>query len=280
MKHILSVNVDEVGKNIPETAPFLKKNDIKYLELRTIDEKNIANFQASELQLIKQQIAKYGFHICALASPLFKWYVQQPDTIQAYDSFNFPCILSNSEKVEAINRVINNAQVLDSPRVRVFTGLSNGNPCIEQILEDDTFEYCLSQGKQRGVSVLVENEPVCNVCTLNDVYTLLSKFQCLDLWLDVANFYQIGEKLNLCDLKVLLPRVQHVHLKDLLFRDGQIQYVPLGDGDIPWEEFLYYLFEKSDHKISFSIETHVAEDKIAATEKSISFYRRVEEAFA
>ncbi|MCC3407951.1 MAG: sugar phosphate isomerase/epimerase [Microcoleus sp. PH2017_10_PVI_O_A] len=280
MKHILSVNVDEVGKNIPEIVPFLKRNNIKHLELRTIDEKNIANFQASDLQLLKQQIAKYGFHVSALASPLFKWYMQKPDTIQVYDSFNFPCILSQSDKIESIDRVINNAEVLKSPKIRVFTGLSNGNPCIEKILEDDTFEYCLNQGKERGVSVLVENEPVCNVSTLKDIYTLLSNFQNLDLWLDIANFYQIGEKFNLSNLEELLPRVQHVHLKDIMFRDGEIQYVPLGDGDIPWEEFLYFFFEKSDRKISFSIETHVAENKIVATEKSISFYRRVEEAFA
>jgi len=279
MKHILSVNVDEVGKNIPEIVPFLKRNSIKYLELRTIDEKNLANFQPDDLQLLKQQITKYGFHISALASPLFKWYVQKPDTIQPYDSFNFPCILSRNDKIKAINRVINYAEVLCSPKVRVFTGLSNDNPRIEQILEDDTFEYCLNLGEQKGVRILVENEPVCNVCTLNDVYILLSKFKKLNLWLDIANFYQIGEKFNLQNLEEFLPRIQHVHLKDIVFRDGHIQYVPLGDGAIPWEEFLYFFFEKSEHEISFSIETHVAENRIAATEKSIRFYRRIEKVF-
>lgn len=276
MKHILFVNVDEVGDNIPEVVSFLSRNNIKHLELRTIDGKNIANFNSGDLQVIQKQVVKYGFHISALASPLFKWYLRQTDIIQSYDSFNFPCILSESEKREAIDRVINNARVLNCPKVRVFTGLSGGNPSVEEIIADESFKYCLTQGKKKGIGILVENEPVCNVHTFNHLKNLLSRFENLNLWLDVANLYQLDEKISLHDLEALLPRVRHVHLKDFIIKEDQIQYVPLGDGDIPWREILYFLFKKSNEEISFSIETHMPKAKVAATQKSVNFYRTIE----
>lgn len=282
MNHTLSINVDEVGKNILEIIPFLKRNSIHYLELRTINDKNIANFELNDVQIIKEEILRSNHHISisALASPLFKWYLEKPDVIRSYDSFNFPCILSHSEKRLAIDRVINVAQELNCQKVRVFTGLSNeSKPSTEKILSDDLFQYCLHKAQEKNISILVENEPVCHIHTVNDMEMLLETFDNLDLWLDVANFYQVNEDFSLRELERFLPRIRHVHLKDLITRDSQMRYVPLGCGDIPWEEILCFLFKYSNYEISFSIETHVSADKISSTEESINFYRDIEKLF-
>jgi L-ribulose-5-phosphate 3-epimerase len=279
MTHILSVNVDEVGKNIPDIVPFLERNNINCLEIRTIDDKNVAMFQEADIQKIKAQVERYKYSITTIASPLFKWYSQEPEKIRPYDSFNFPCILSESEKRLAVDNIIATAQAFDCSKVRIFSNLINDKSSMEEIFNDKIFRYCVQQGKQKGINILIENEPVCTVQTIQDIRRLLSEVNDLGLWLDVANFYQIGEQLSIRDLDNLLPKIQHVHLKDIIVNSSQIRYVALGEGDVPWRSILSYFFENSCHEISFSIETHVSNNRTHAAEKSIAFYRSIEELF-
>lgn len=273
MGFTLAVNVDEIGKNLDDIRPFLDKNHIVNIELRTIDAKNITHFTKQEIVRLKRTIDNYRLTVCAIASPLFKWYDIAMPPLQLYDSFGFPSILTDEEKLRAIHRIVEYSNILNVKKVRVFSGLHAGTPSIIAVYENTLLQYCVDYGARNRVQFLLENEPACNVAKLCDVMAILERFPNLHLWLDVANFYQLGEVLDDVALNIVIPRTRHIHLKDFVLEDGDIKYVPLGQGIVPWDRVLTYIFNYCECDISFSIETHVKEKKRRATQKGIEFFR-------
>jgi sugar phosphate isomerase/epimerase len=273
VKPVLSVNIDEVAADIESALPFLQRNQIDSVEIRTLRQKNFATFDDGERVKTLQEIRTNGLTVCALASPLFKWYRQQPDTVMNYDSFGFPAVLSENEKIQAMERVADIATMLDCRKVRIFSNLNGGKPDLEEVLTDRLFPMAVDLMCSRGIHPLVENEPVCHSFRLRDMLTLVEKFPGLGLWLDVANFYQVGEKIDIPELDKIIPYTHHVHLKDFVWEGDTMRHVPLGQGIIPWEKTIRHILSDSKHPISFSVETHVKENKIEATEESIRFFR-------
>ena len=158
-------------------------------------------------------------------------------------------------------------------KVRVFSSLPTETPSLVRVYNNKIFKYCLTYGQKNGIEILIENEPICNIFTLNDVIKILKHFPSLNLWLDVANIYQIGEKLDEDKLAVIMPRTRHIHLKDFVWENNHIKAVPLGKGSIPWDRLLKNILNYRNNNISLSIETHVQENKLEATEESIKFFR-------
>ena len=270
---MLSINVDEVGIDIPEIVDFLTRNHLDSVELRTLRGINFANFEEKEIQSLIADLDKYKLCVSAVASPLFKWYKSTPEHIQPYDSFNFPCILTENDKLDAIKRVTRNTVGVGAKKVRIFTGLNGGVPNPNEAFENDMIGFTVSHMQENGIQAMFENEPVCQIYKFSDCVKMLGKFPNIKLWLDVANFYQVNERISASDLLEVLPRVGHVHLKDFLFQGSEIKHVALGEGDIPWSEMLDVLLSRQDLGITYSVETHVKEQKISATERSIAYFR-------
>lgn len=275
MVFTLAINVDEIGHNLDDILLFLRKNNLDNIELRTIDDKNIANFTQEEVLNLKQKINEYNLNVCAIASPLFKWYKTIPQQIKPYDSFGFPCLLSDEEKIQSIQRTVNNAKILNVKKVRVFSCLHNNNTSVLAVSQNEIFEYCLNYALTKDIQLLIENEPICNIYTITDVLKILEHFPSLYLWLDVANFYQVGEILEESHLKLLLPKTRHIHLKDFVWENNEVKPVPLGQGNIPWKKILSDIFINAKHDISLSIEMHMKKNKIQAIEKSLEFVRNI-----
>lgn len=275
MIHTLCLNIDEIGKTTAEAFPFYRKNHLNTVELRTLNGKNIADFTIEEAVNEREKLEQLGLSVCAIASPLFKWYEQHPFSVKEPESYKFPYVVSEKRKLDAINSTIKNAQIFSANKVRIFSGLREGEPNIDEVLNNTLFSYTVKKGLKSGIKVLLENEPICHVHKLKDIRIILEKTKNLGLWLDVANFYQSEENMDWKDIEDLLPYTHHIHLKDFAFTVGnQIDYVPLGQGCIPWNKIFPLLHEKSFHQLTMSIETHIEKDKAKAIEQSIEFYRQ------
>lgn len=75
MKNKLKITTinDEISDDLNEVIEFLKKCGIKYVELRTIQKKNLIDYSLSEVEKIRETLSKDGISVSAFASPLFKW---------------------------------------------------------------------------------------------------------------------------------------------------------------------------------------------------------------
>jgi len=68
MKNKLKITTinDEVSDDLNETIEFLKAHGIKYVELRTIQKKNLIDYPLEEIRGIRKNLSKngIGFSIC------------------------------------------------------------------------------------------------------------------------------------------------------------------------------------------------------------------------
>ncbi|GIW64142.1 MAG: hypothetical protein KatS3mg092_0075 [Patescibacteria group bacterium] len=95
---IITINCDEISDDINEATDFFIKYKLSYIELRSINKKNLLDYSLDEIKEFKKQILKKRLKVVAIASPLFKWFYNKPISSIKFDSFFFNPILSINKK--------------------------------------------------------------------------------------------------------------------------------------------------------------------------------------
>ncbi|MBI5071687.1 Gfo/Idh/MocA family oxidoreductase [Candidatus Falkowbacteria bacterium] len=266
---ITTIN-DEISDDLNEAIEFFKLHKIKYVELRTIYNKNLINYSLDEIKSIRELLSRNGISVSAFASPLFKWYSENAteESSKKVDTFGFNPHLSLVEKKNYIAKAIEVAKALGTQYIRIFSSLRTPSTKYS-FASDHLFEFALSEAQKEGVTLLLENEPPCYIHKMNDIKRLAQKFahRNLKIWFDVANFYKIREQVFLKDLETLKDSIEYFHLKDF---DGNSNCVPLGEGIINYKRIISDIKKVfGDKDIFLSIETHVRSDSKVATKKSL-----------
>jgi len=131
-------------------------------------------------------------------------------------------------------------------------------------------KFALKESKKRGISLLIENEPICTIYKKQQIKDIAKKFkkENLKIWFDFANFYSIGENIWYKDIKELANDIKYFHIKDF---DSKInKYVSLGEGSINYKRIftdLKDIFSKKE--IFISLEVHVKDNRKEAVLKSL-----------
>lgn len=278
MKNKLKITTinDEISDDLDEVIKFLKKCDIKYVELRTIKKKNLIDYSLSEVEKIRETLSKNGISVSAFASPLFKWYPCniKGESQEKIDTFGFNPHLEEIAKREYITKAIEVARALGTQNIRLFSSLKSPSAKYS-FLSDPLFSFALTEARKAGVKFLLENEPPCYIHKMSDIKDIAHKFsqQKLGIWFDIANFYKIKEQVFRKDLEELKDSIGYFHLKDF---DEDGKYIPLGEGVINYKRIvsdIRNVFKDAD--IFLSIETHVRSDPKEATEKSLQILKKL-----
>lgn len=275
-KLLLSMNLDEVADNFPDALEFVAENNVEFVELRTINGKNLALMSLEETEIVANTIRNSGKTVSAIASPLFKWYTNK-NIDSTYDSFGFDPNLNLQAKKRIIKHVIKQAQILDTKRIRIFSGLrESADDKVISHEDRDLLEYALKLAQKAGVLLLLENEPACKIATFKDYLEILLDFQDQGLmaWVDIANFYEIGEAVSQDMLQQLSKFTEYIHVKDPVGIQ-QHKYVPVGEGYINYKKIVPALIDVLSKETFYSIETHVKDRKTEASEISIKNFRAI-----
>jgi predicted dehydrogenase len=181
--------------------------------------------------------------------------------------------LSRGEKEAMIRKVIEQARILETTRIRIFSGLKPDKE--EHTLpgeESELIEYALQIAKGKGVQLMLENEPVCYISKLEDYIGMFTsgKYEGLRAWFDIANVYEEGERLSRIDLEKLAPYVDYLHIKDPIV-PNEHKYTSLGKGYINYKRIFDVLEEVIKSPVHLSIETHVKDDKWNASHASLDY---------
>ncbi len=107
------------------------------------------------------------------------------------------------------------------------------------------FREVCAVGEQLGVKACIEAGPTKLVRTIADIERLVEEVNspAMAVNLDPANLVMAGED-PVEAVRRLGDRIAHTHAKDGILRpDGSRQEVPLGDGQVPWPEYLAALKE-------------------------------------
>ncbi|MCX6793126.1 MAG: Gfo/Idh/MocA family oxidoreductase [Candidatus Falkowbacteria bacterium] len=251
MNNISIIN-DEINRDLKEAVRFLKKNSIKFIELRSINGENIFNIKLSDLKKYAAYLSKNNVKVSCIASPILKWYpediVEKNKGKLKVDSFDF------KNKSEEFEKVFKIAEIFKAPNIRIFSYLRYKNFSFSDLSKDINALVDLAERYKK--IILLENEPVCNIRTIKDLVKFKKKFknERVKILLDPGNLYFQGESLDFNSLRGIAKDILYVHLKDYSLVNKK--YEILGAGDINYKNLISWL----NHYVKpsyLSLETHV-----------------------
>ncbi len=276
-KTTITYNLDEVADSLEDGIKFLKEHNINSAEIRTINGKNIAKFTLRETKKLKEVLDSYGLTVSAIASPLFKWHSGNTINKNKADLFGMTPFLSREEKEAMIQKIIDQACLLGTDKIRIFSGLKPDKKKHDLPQEESELLICaLQMAKKKGIQLMLENEPVCYISELEDYIKIFTsgKYEGLRSWFDIANVYEEGEEILQADIKKLAPYVSFLHIKDIV-APIEHRYVSLGKGYINYKRIFDMLEKTINNPVHLSIETHVKNDKWKASHESLNYLHKL-----
>ena len=232
---------DEIDVRLENQITALQKFNIRNIELRSIDGKNITSHTLEEAKALKMRLNAGSVHVSAIGSPIGK--------IQITDPFD--------DHFSLFQHTLALAKLLDTRYVRIFSFL---------VEESDPYRYrdevlrrmaaCAKAAERAGITLLHENEG-CSIYGQTSV-------RCLDIFesvgsahlkatFDPGNCVYAGND-ALEEYKIIAPYVEYLHIKDCI--EGQ-KIVPVGEGKVQFQEILTLVRSKRKDPIYLSIEPHL-----------------------
>ncbi|WOO36092.1 sugar phosphate isomerase/epimerase family protein [Anaerocolumna sp. AGMB13020] len=234
---------DEISDSLQEQAGLLKQLGMEYLELRSVNGRNVADFTIEEIKEIKSYLDSEGIKVSAIGSPIGKISIKAPF----------------KEHLERFKRVVETAHLFETPNIRMFSFYMEKeerpedykNTVIERLGELKNY------GKNHRAVLLHENE--------KGIYGETAE-RCSELFqalydenfkavFDFANFVQCKED-TLKAYELLKPYISYIHIKDAVFETGEVRPAGMGDGNI--KEILTDL-DISGYNGFLSLEPHLAD---------------------
>lgn len=295
----LSVIGDEIGPSLDEMISFAHEHGLKYLDMRTVEGRNLLGMKTEEVIKISRTLEKAGISVPAFVSPLFKW--EAPGKSVTNGKVDFAFDPKQCPVEDWVAHAMQIAVILGAPHMRIFSYLryEGFKPSDLRGLTDHLIKL-LGLASHYDITLQLENEPVCNVGNIAELaafFTAMEQaseaaaegdiedFEERDKHLDnppvylrplvdIANAWSTGERPSDADIAVLAPLTTAIHLKDRDLTANRT--VPLGDGDVPWPAELKRLLSGVETKeVLASIETHCPQDGRNATARSIAGLRRI-----
>ena len=270
----LAVIGDEIGPSLPEMVSFCAENDVRRLDMRTVDGRNLLGMTLEEVDAIGRQLRAAGLTVPTFVSPVLKWAAPGKAPTDGKVDFAFDPTTCPAENPLAY--AFDVATVLGATKIRVFSFLRY--PGFKSVDLDAAMYRLVDLADRHDVTVEVENEPVCNIGSVGELTgyfaSLIEPSSRLRPLVDIGNSWIIGQPPSDDDFETLGPMVDLIHLKDRDFEAKRT--VPLGDGQVPWaRELERLLAHVVEPEVVASMETHCPHDGRNATAKSVAALRRI-----
>jgi sugar phosphate isomerase/epimerase len=270
----LAVIGDEIGPSIPEMLSFCAEHDVRRLDMRTVDGRNLLGMSLDEVDAIGRQLKSAGIAVPTFVSPVLKW--PAPGKAPAGGKVDFAFDPATCPAGDPLAHAFDVATVLGASKIRVFSFLRY--PGFKPDDLSAAMGRLVDLAERHDVTVEIENEPVCNIGALAELTgyfaSLVEPSPSLRPLVDIGNSWSMGQPPSDDDFETLGPMVDLIHLKDRDFEAKRT--VPVGDGQVPWaRELTRLLAHVTVPEVVASMETHCPQDGRNATAKSVAALRRI-----
>jgi len=208
---VLSAFADEIAPELDTQIRVLQQENIGYLELRSVDEVNIADFTVERAKNTAAQLADSGIGVSALGSPLGK-----TDITASFDA-----------QPDRLRRLIDLAHVLGTRFIRIFSFYipegEDADAYTGQVLK--RMEAFVRVAEGTGITLLHENEKAIFGDIPRRCALLLRELDTpvLRATYDFSNFVQC-DVVNYPDgWQLLRDKTVYIHLKDSVYSNAGIQ---------------------------------------------------------
>ena len=235
---------DEISPELDEQLDTLADESIRFVELRSVWNKNVLDLTDDEIEKVGAAMADRGVGVSSIGSPIGK----------------VPITEDFAPHLERFRRALHVAKSLEAPYVRVFSFFmpEGEDPAVYRDEVLGRMGTVAKEAEDARLVLLHENE--------KDIYGDIPS-RCLDIlaqvdspalraaW-DAANFVQCGvDRPYEEGYEALRPYLEYVHVKDALAGSGTV--VPAGEGDGEIHETISAL-HASGFDGFFSLEPHLA----------------------
>ncbi|MBR0236125.1 MAG: sugar phosphate isomerase/epimerase [Clostridia bacterium] len=210
----ISCFADEISPDINEQINVMKELGIRFVELRSVNDKNVLDFTDDEAAAIKRAFDENGISVSSIGSPIGK--VDIDCDFEKY--------------LEKFYRAIELARFFGTRYIRVFSFYHEGKTleqCRDKVLR--RLEIMLGIAKRNGIVLCHENEAAIYGQNASECRDILCKMNdpSFRAVIDPANYILAGEYPFEC-LKKTHEFIEYAHIKDAIM-GGEI--VPAGKGD-------------------------------------------------
>jgi sugar phosphate isomerase/epimerase len=280
----LAVIGDEIGPSLPEMLSFCAEHDVRRLDMRTVDGRNLLGMKLDEVNEIARRLNDAGITVPTFVSPVLKW--PAPGKAPAGGKVDFAFDPTTCPSSDPLGYALDVAVVLGATKIRVFSYLRYDGFAAKDL--EYEMAHLAGLGALFNIAVEIENEPVCNIGSIAELAGYFTALEEIALeeegeyepspfmrpLVDIGNSWSIGQPPTDQEIAKLGPMVDLIHLKDRDFDAKRI--VPLGDGKVPWaKELTRLLNHVTVPEVVASMETHCPHDGRNATARSVAALRRI-----
>lgn len=224
---------DEYGSTLEEQIEGLKINNIEYLEIRSVNGKNVADLSDAEAKDIYEKLEKEGRKVWSIGSPIGK--------------VDINCDFEEYKK--KVDRVCKIAKILKADKIRMFS-FFNAYDQEEKVY--DYLQEIVNIGNDNGIKMYHENEKEVFGDTVDRILKLQKNVKGLNYIYDPANFVQCDQEASYA-IEKLFDSIGYFHIKDVVHSTGDL--VPAGYGDGHIEDFI----KKIEKDAVLTMEPHLVE---------------------
>ncbi len=241
---------DDFSDNIDEALAFAKKNGLKYIELRGINSKSLTELNKEQAFELAEKISSSGILVSAIASSFLKWpFNAEPQEILGK---------SVTSEIDYFACLMDLADIFGAPNIRIYSYFKQEDMTVEEL--GQKLDIYSQMALERGISLLLENDGLCNIDTINKMHQLFEIYGFSNIFplLDLGGMLAMNDDFSPQELQDLINKCTYFHIKDY---DAELKrYVVVGDGNVDYEDLL--VEKKDDYEVILSLEPHTryAED--------------------
>ncbi len=243
---LLTVLTDEFSWKLAKALPQITRfPDVRHVDLRNVDHKNVINFSSGDVQRVKGLLHQFGnLKVACIGSPCGKRRVPSTDADRAIT-------------LGEVDRAITMAHQFEAPFVRVFAFRREPEVQGNYDAAVALFKEFAAKAAAAGVDLAVENEGGFWGAIPPEMDQFLLDVGSPRAWnlLDPGNHLNQNQHLlEEKDVALLASRTNYIHVKDA--RRGRRGYVVVGTGDIPYVSIFRQLLEAGVEPV-ICLETHL-----------------------
>ena len=236
---VFSAFADEAGNSIEAQITALKRNDIRYIEPRSVDGSGIIFKTEDELRAIKGKLDEAGIRVNSLGSPIGK----------------FPIESKLEEHLPDFEKAITAAKILNTGYMRVFSFYVAPNE-LDKYRDEviRRMKVMTEIAGENGITLCHENEKKIYGELPERVKDLLDNVDGLGAIFDPANYRCVNADCTL-GMDVSLPKLKYLHIKDAIY-EGEV-IVPAGEGEGKIAEAIDRADKAYDSLLYLTVEPHL-----------------------
>ena len=203
---------DEAGSDIYTQINALKRNNIKLVELRSIDNKNVSDFTIEEAKEYYRIFKENDISVWSIGSPLGK--------VDIKIDFN--------EYEKKIRHTFEISKIFNCKNIRMFSFFNAYN---EEKLVFNYLNRMVNIAKEYDVNLCHENEKDIYGDISERIIDIMNNVEGLRYIYDPANFIQCNED-SKKTIDLFFDKTSYFHIKDVIKETQELVPSGYGDGNI------------------------------------------------